>query len=71
MECPYCGEELEHHDSFGRVASHQDGKVLGDIWKCPNGAEQNDSCDSEMFSVSGSFYTYRNREDYLLEGYPC
>lgn len=70
MECPYCDAELEHHDSFGRIASHQDGKVLGDIYICPNGAEQDGSCDSECHSA-GSFYTFRDREDDLREGYPC
>ena len=71
MECPYCGEELDLEDYFGRIAAHQDGKVLGDIYKCPNGAEQNEKCNSEMFHVSGSFYAYRSNPDDLLEGYPC
>ena len=70
MECPYCGEELVLHDYFGRIASHQDGKVIGDIWKCPNGVEQDGSCESEFFHVAGSFYTYRDTGE-LHEGYPC
>ncbi len=70
MECPYCGVELELHDYFGRLASHQDGKVLGDIYRCPNGAEQNGLCNFELFNVAGSFYSYRN-DGQLKEGYPC
>lgn len=70
MECPLCGEELDYVDYFGRIASHQDGKVLGDIWKCPNGSEQDGSCDSESFYVAGSFYSYRDNDE-LHEGYPC
>jgi predicted RNA-binding Zn-ribbon protein involved in translation (DUF1610 family) len=71
MECTYCGEELDLDDSFGRIAAHQDGKVMGDIWRCPNGREQNGKCDSELFHVAGSFYTYRDSEHVLHEGYPC
>ena len=36
MECPYCGEELLHHDSYGLFFTHQSGKKFGDIFKCPN-----------------------------------
>lgn len=68
-ECPICGEELVYHDSYGRVAAHQDGKVFGQIFKCPNGAEQDGSCDSTLFAVAGSFYTDEAGE--LHEGYPC
>jgi len=70
MECPMCGAELELHDYFGRIAAHQDGKVLGDIWKCPNGSQENGVCDSEAFHVAGSFYSYRDTGE-LKEGYPC
>lgn len=71
MECPYCEEELNYDDYFGRIAAHQDGKVMGDIYRCPNGQEQNGKCDSECFNVAGSFYTYRNNDSVLHEGYPC
>ncbi len=70
MECPICGEELDLVDYFGRIAAHQDGKVLGDIYKCPNGVECDGSCDSEMFHVAGSFYVYRETGE-IHEGYPC
>ncbi|GEM_PF-2403059 len=70
MNCPYCGEELEHEDVFGRICSHQDGYIAGDIYRCPNGLNQDGSCDSEMFHVAGSFYTYRDTGE-LHEGYPC
>ena len=71
MECPYCGEELVHEDVFGRLWSHQDGRIFGDIYYCPNGKEQDGSCYSELFYVAGSFYTYRNNPTELHEGYPC
>lgn len=64
MDCPYCGQELEHHDCFGRICRHQDGKIKGDIYKCLN-----EECDSEMFNFY--FYTYRGQEYHLKEGYPC
>lgn len=70
MQCPFCDSELELFDYFGRIASHQDGKVLGDIYKCPNGAEQG-NCESSTFHVAGSFYIYRSNPDTLHEGYPC
>ena len=71
MECPYCGEELELEDYFGRLAAHQDGKVMGDIYRCPKGQEESEDCDSSVFFVPGSFYAYRDNPDNLLEGYPC
>jgi len=70
MECPYCGEELVYEDCFGRICPNQDGKIFGDIYRCPNGLEQNGICDSENFSVAGSFYAYRD-DGILREGYPC
>lgn len=36
FECPFCEAELVHEDSYGRVAAHQDGKIFGQIYKCPN-----------------------------------
>lgn len=71
MECPCCGDELEYDCCFGRLAAHQDGKVLGDIYWCPNGREDNGKCESSMFHVAGSFYVYSNDPSNLLEGYPC
>lgn len=70
MECPICGAELTHHDIYGRLAAHQDGRKLGDIYECPNGREQDGSCASESFRVAGSFYTI-DPSDELHKGYPC
>lgn len=36
MECPYCGSELEHHDTYFKGYNHTDANKLGDIFKCPN-----------------------------------
>jgi len=36
MECTYCGAELTHEDTYGYLASHQSGEVLGQIYRCPN-----------------------------------
>ena len=70
MECPRCGAELDLDDQFGRIASHQDGRVLGDIYRCPNGMDQDGTCASALFYVAGSFYTYRDEGELLHEGYP-
>jgi hypothetical protein len=59
MECPYCGEELTYDDYFGRIASCQDGKVIGDIYEC-----HNEDCEARHF------YVYRG-DCTLHEGYPC
>lgn len=69
MNCPICGAELEYHDQYGYLLAHQSGEVLGEIYKCPNGAEQDGTCDSESFHVAGAFYT--DRQGNLNEGYPC
>ena len=69
MNCPLCDGELIHWDSYGRICAHQDGKILGEIYKCLNGAEQDGSCDSEVFSCPGSFYT--DEAGNLHDGYPC
>jgi hypothetical protein len=69
MNCPICQIELVKEDVYGRLASHQDGKIMGKIFKCPNGVEQNGSCYSESFHVAGSFYT--DQYGTLHEGYPC
>lgn len=60
MECPYCGSELEYDDYFGRIASHQDGKIFGDIYRCPKGREESEDCESSVFHVPGAFYAYRD-----------
>ena len=66
MECLYCNSELEYHDYFGRLCAHQDGKVLGEIYVCLNGRE--DNCDSSNFN--GFFHVYSD-DSVLREGYPC
>lgn len=70
IECPSCGAELEHVDMFGRFAGFGDGKVNGDIYRCPVGREQGE-CDSAVFHVAGSWYAYREGDTSLKEGYPC
>lgn len=70
MECPYCNSELVYWDSYGRIFPHQDGKILGEIYKCPIGrgdGEEGEECDSSCFN--GNFYTDLRGE--LREGYPC
>jgi hypothetical protein len=69
MNCPICSKELVHYDYYGRLAAHQDGKVLREIFKYPNGVEQNETCASENFHVAGSFYT--DIQGHLHEGYAC
>jgi hypothetical protein len=71
MECPYCGSPLDHYDSFGRLAGFGDGKILGDIYRCPKGQEESEECESSTFAVAGSFYTFREGNDNLHDGYPC
>ena len=64
-ECPYCEQELEYHDYYGRICAHQDGKVIGNIYKCPN-----EECESEVFNYC--FYDCSGQgDDTLREGYPC
>lgn len=73
MICPICGAELEHEDSFGNLDFINHGNLngkRGDIFRCPNGKEQNETCDSECFHVPGSFYTFVGSNE-LHEGYPC
>jgi len=63
MECPYCFEELEYEDYFGRYLGlgHWDKK--GEIYKCPN-----QDCESQVFN----FYFYIwNDDTRIYEGYPC
>lgn len=70
MECPICGTELEYYDYFGHIAAHQDGKICGEIYKCPLGSNCDGSCESDLFYVSGSYYIYCDSDE-LHEGYPC
>jgi len=69
MECPICGAELTCIEYYGRILPHQDGNILGNIFTCPNGAEQDGGCASENHHVAGSFYT--DEQGDLQEGYPC
>lgn len=59
FKCPYCDADMEHHDSFGRFCAHQDGKHLGEIYKCSN-----EDCAQYC-------HAYADRPDELREGYPC
>jgi hypothetical protein len=62
MNCPICNQELLYDDYFGRICSHQDGHVEGDIYKCGN-----EECEGY-----GLFYhTHRDHNEELHEGYPC
>lgn len=63
MECPYCGQELDYHDYYGRLCAHQDGKILGEIYKCLN-----EDCESETFNY---YFHTREFSVELHEGYPC
>ncbi len=62
MKCEYCNNELLYADYFGRIATHQDGHIEGDIYEC-------NTEDCEM--CQESFHTHRNNPDDLHEGYPC
>lgn len=71
IECPSCGAELIHYDVFGRLAGFGDGKIFGDIYRCPVGREESEECDSSSFRVAGSWYAYREGNTELKEGDPC
>lgn len=72
MECPHCGSELDYDDTFGRHLGRDGEVILGYIYRCPLGRSESEDCDSSMFSVAGSFYTYTSEnESTLHEGYPC
>lgn len=61
MDCPYCEEELNYHDYYGRGIPGREGfEKTGDIYKCENE-------DCEMFDEN--FYT--DKQNDLHEGYPC
>ena len=59
--CPYCGHELLHWDTYGRLMAHQDGKKLGDIYRCDN-----EYCEC----FNSTFYTCGDSEE-IQEGFPC
>lgn len=62
MECPYCEEELNDHDYYGRgIPGRSDFQKVGDIYKC-----ENEECEA----YQQTFYT-RGNNDELHEGYPC
>jgi hypothetical protein len=68
VECPYCGEELEYHDYYGRtkysehywIHPHSWIERIGDIFKCKN---EDCECFEQLF--------YTDERDDLHEGYPC
>lgn len=70
MECPCCGKELSHHDSYytGNYAAYLNGhsdsgyQELGDIFKC-----ENEHCEC----FEGFYYTRGENDSALYEGYPC
>jgi hypothetical protein len=62
MTCPTCEQELLLIDYFGRIASHQDGHVEGDIYQC-----ENEDCES----YQEYYHTHRSTPDELHNGYPC
>jgi len=62
MECPYCEKELRYDDYWGRVASHQDGQVFGDIYQCDN---------QECVMYQEYFHVHKSHPDDIHEGYPC
>ena len=65
MNCPCCGQELNHHDSFGKYLGNDKWDFSGDIYKCTN-----EECESEVFNYCFYNYSYRG-DDTLQEGYPC
>jgi hypothetical protein len=69
MECPYCGEELNYEEYYGKhnwemgpgVTGMRDWwDKTGDIYKC-----KNEECDA----YEQHFYT--DKQDNLHEGYLC
>lgn len=61
MNCPYCDEELDLHDYYGKgIPGRSDFKEIGEIFKC---------CNEECEAFDTHFYTDQNEN--LHEGYPC
>lgn len=55
MNCPLCDKELVRSGWHGMFCL--DDVVIRYVWKCPNGLEQNGSCESSEFKKVGSFLT--------------
>lgn len=69
MNCPYCGLELVHVDSYGK---YPDKQRIGEIYKCPSAdyiVSEEDQCYSSVFDFY--FHTWRPDSIELVEGYPC
>lgn len=64
-KCPYCEQELNYHDYYGRICSHQDGKVIGNIYVCPNEACECQTNGRHFYDRSGI------GDPEIREGYPC
>ena len=70
VECPYCGNELEVIDYYGKIkrAEHYYQypqswiEKEGDILEC-----ENEDCESEKFN----FKFHTDKDNNLKEGYPC
>ena len=58
MECPYCNTELNHEDTWGYLAQHQSGEVLGQIYRCPK---------HEGFESEEEVKTFLTETDQTLE----
>lgn len=58
MECPYCGAELIQTDTWGYLARHQSGEVLGEIYECPN---------HDGFENKEEFETFLRETNQLIE----
>lgn len=64
-QCQYCDKELEYHDYYGRICSHQDGYIAGNIYICVNE-------DCECQATCRHFHDRSGEGDYeIREGYPC
>lgn len=69
MECPCCGVELSHTDSYytGNYSAYEKGyensgyQVLGDIYKCLN----------EKCEAFDEVYHTRGDDGDLYDGHPC
>lgn len=61
MECTYCGADLIWTDYYGRICAHQDGKKLGDIFKCPN--HEGFDSEEEAKKYEQQYHTMNNAQD--------
>ena len=70
MECPYCEQELNWHDYYGKKKYADHYYIYpqswiekeGDIYKC-----ENEECESGCFN----YLFYTDKRGNLHEGYPC